>query len=139
MTIDDDKLDEIERCAEAATEGPWTRLKWFVDTPEGTTLERVRPRFGGDDVQYVTTADPPTVLALVEEVRRLREELSDRTTYNQGQYHELEAVRDERDRYREALQKCRTIAREQVDPAVSWSLLGSIIEIVNGALEGSDD
>ena len=40
---------------------------------------------------------------------------------------------------REALQKCRTIAREQVDPAVIGSLLGSIIRIVNDALEDTND
>ena len=85
MTIDDDKLDEIERCAEAATDGSWepryspkssqpTQV-WQVcrtDDSDDMVTNYVR---SSEDVAHIATADPPTVLALVREVRRLREVL----------------------------------------------------------------
>ena len=106
--IDDEKLDEIERCAEAATDGSWEKhtsacgyciLTGHKPLPErgpgwstyDVEVCQVDTSAGQKSVEwdecernadYIATADPPTVLALVEEVRRLREE---------------------KDRYREAL------------------------------------
>ena len=107
MTIDDEKLDELERCAEAASDtspGCWVTddgrqgrselpnhvpylpfvarvsVKGFHPVaekladdgrPEGCefreTIETARSR-----AHHIAAADPPTVRALVEEVRRLR-------------------------------------------------------------------
>ena len=98
MTIDDDKLDELERCAEAATEGPWMNEFEGVYTDprpanEATMVataerEEVFPELGSRpadiDAMYIAAADPPTVLALVEEVRRLRAEVRELKAYDEG-------------------------------------------------------
>ena len=85
MTIDDDKIDELERCAEAA-DGPWYRLGLsVVDAPPDCDDDAgpglVADCFPGDIDEahnlpaHIAAADPPTVLALVRELRRLREEM----------------------------------------------------------------
>ena len=95
MTIDDDKLDELERCAEAATEGPWWREFEGVYTDPGddneftlvATAERdeMFPELGSRpadiDAMYIAAADPPTVLELVQEIRKLR---ADRDRYREA-------------------------------------------------------
>jgi hypothetical protein len=82
-------LDAIEAAAKAATPGPWTACAWAgADWPErrvtvgsefpaGTreaiamnTRYAPRPR---EDMAYIAAMNPTTALALVEEVRRLRE------------------------------------------------------------------
>ena len=80
MTIDDETLDQLERCAEAA-------------------------------MRSVTITDPPTVLALVQEVRRLREE---------------------RDRYREALEKIAASDAKRRDVV-------DLIDLAITALEAADE
>ena len=88
MTIDDETLDELERCAEAATDEDWevlhgpgvTEIAAGTFSPWGNEREtekviasmRANP---SPDAEHIATADPPTVLALVQEVRRLREAL----------------------------------------------------------------
>jgi hypothetical protein len=87
----DDDLDRIEAAARAATPGPWhvehDELGWvnriyhcepddwdpsgqlsttLVETDSGVYPPRV------NDATHIATADPPTVLALVAEVRELR-------------------------------------------------------------------
>ena len=139
MTIDDDKLDELERCAEAASDtspGCWVTddgrqgrselpnhvpylpfvarvsVKGFHPVaekladdgrPEGCefreTIETARSR-----ARHIAAADPPMVLALVEEVRRLREE---RDRYQQALvdiYHGVHPGQGARDVAEEALE-----------------------------------
>ena len=88
MTIDDDKLDELERCAEAATDGPWmSEFEGIYTDPrpanEATMVataerEEMFPELGSRpadiDAMYIAAADPPTMLELVREIRRLRED-----------------------------------------------------------------
>ena len=87
--IDDDKLDELGRCAEAA-DGPWYRLGLsVVDAPPDCDDDAgpglVADCFPGDIDEahslpaHIAAADPPTVLELVREVRRLRKELQRET------------------------------------------------------------
>ena len=87
--LDDDEIDELERCAEAATEDGIDG--WSSSTHTSAvcsemgdlkiaetvgywhmTKEWGRPN-SNEIATHIATADPPTVLALVEEVRRLRE------------------------------------------------------------------
>ena len=94
MTIDDEKLDELERCAEAA-DGPWYRLGLSVvdahpDCDDDAGPGLVADCFPGDIDEahslpaHIAAADPPTVLALVEEVRRLRAEVRELKAYDEG-------------------------------------------------------
>lgn len=89
MTID---LDKIEALAKAATPGPWRgdrfdgTVKYDIvagDYPNGqyTTVIRGDSEglfgfFKSEDSDFVMAANPSTILALVAEVRRLREALS---------------------------------------------------------------
>ena len=77
MTIDDEKLDELERCAEAAPGGEWKLFdKFYIETDDKRCV--VADAKIHDEVRHhIAAADPPTVLALVREVRRLREALEE--------------------------------------------------------------
>ena len=95
--IDDEALDELERCAEAATDEDWevihgpgvteiaagTCNPWADEREVKKVIVTMRAN-PSPDAQHIAAADPPTGLALIKEVRRLREE---------------------RDRYRKTLQK----------------------------------
>lgn len=78
--LTDAQLDELERLAEAAhTRGNWAdepglapHEQWrFVVSDLNQTVARFSPR-NPSDAAYIAAADPPMVLALVREVRRLR-------------------------------------------------------------------
>ena len=85
--IDDDKLDELQRCAKAATDEDWevlhgpgvTEIAAGTFSPWGNEREtekviasmRANP---SPDAAHIAAADPPTVLALGRVVRRLRED-----------------------------------------------------------------
>ena len=86
MTIDDDKLDKLERCAEAATDGPWTSEASVLEANVHNNRRRICEVRGGffdqdsdcrPNCEHIAAADPPTVLELVREVRRLREALEE--------------------------------------------------------------
>ena len=73
--LTNEKLSALERAAKAATPGEWAARpkdeergrRWTVDGPD------INDDFmRGEDAEFIAAADPPTVLALVEEVRRLR-------------------------------------------------------------------
>ncbi len=95
-------LREIEQAAKAATPGNWTSdgrvvdwlcgdapavaVRWHEDgggspvcmvQPEGSCQCGSDPIAGSprpiEDARHIATADPPTVLALVTEIRRLRQ------------------------------------------------------------------
>ena len=74
MTIDDDKIEELERCAEAAPGGEWKLFdKFYIETDDKRCV--VADAKIHDEVRHhIAAADPPTVLELVREVRRLRED-----------------------------------------------------------------
>ena len=162
MTIDDEKLDELERCAEAATEGPWHRkFRDEVCTDSGVNPDpdgwKECPMCGGEgdvnfadidgdgweplcqvvgigdrltnDARHIATADPPTVLALVEEVRRLREDFR---------------------RYRDAVEEVRNRCQEQIDfvnghylptkfHLASRDTCKRVLEVLREALEAADE
>ena len=68
-----DQLDEIEAAAKEATPGPWEVIGGGeyvtpIGLPAGFDDCGVSPR----DVHYIAAFDPPTVLALIAEVRELR-------------------------------------------------------------------
>ena len=112
MTIDDEKLDELERCAEANDSGePWIAREvddftgdWGVGDCAspfgwGTYIDGQTQQF----CEFVAAADPPTVLSMVKEVRRLREE---RDRYQQALvdiYHGMHPGQGTRDVAEEAL------------------------------------
>ena len=67
------QLDEIEAAAKEATPGPWEVIGGGeyvtpIGLPAGFDDCGVSPR----DVHYIAAFDPPTVLALVAELRELR-------------------------------------------------------------------
>lgn len=67
------QLDEIEAVAKEATPGPWEVIGGGeyvtpIGLPAGFDDCGVSPR----DVHYIAAFDPPTVLALVAEVREMR-------------------------------------------------------------------
>ena len=67
------QLDEIEAAAKEATPGPWEVIGGGeyvtpIGLPAGFDDCGVSPR----DVHYIAAFDPPTVLALIAEVRELR-------------------------------------------------------------------
>lgn len=82
VTVDDALLDEIEQKAKAATEstpGRWKDEGWGQITCDGypvvTDRRDLFPK-DGLNFDHIARCDPPTVLALVAEVRRLRAEVS---------------------------------------------------------------
>jgi hypothetical protein len=85
--IPDAKLDELERLAHAATPGPWewwTSNSWRRLTAEGGREGGVLCPFvnrydhhpdlsiSAEDMAHIASADPPTVLELVRELRETR-------------------------------------------------------------------
>lgn len=83
MTINLDDLDALEAVARAATPGPWT-INWetyeyhagmpdkwasSINGPEASEFADL----DSADAEHIAAFDPPTVLALIAEVRRLRE------------------------------------------------------------------
>ena len=78
-----DDLDRLERDARAATPGPWEAdgndvLTTVAEVPEVIVASTGGP-FAHDTktARHIANCDPQTVLALVAEVRRLREENED--------------------------------------------------------------
>ena len=80
-TIDTDRLRAL---AEAATPGPWEDVsnRYGYDVSETWAVEPVAPSVhnichvtvGQRDAAYIAAADPQTVLALLDEIERLRGE-----------------------------------------------------------------
>lgn len=72
MTVDTTKLREL---AQKATPGPWEQINHIVFTETGD-LEWVvaNARSGNSiiDAEYIAAANPATVLALLDEIDRLR-------------------------------------------------------------------
>lgn len=73
--LTDERLAEMRRIAEAATPG-----EWKADGPAGN-LDSSECRvaevvvWGEADAQHIAAFDPPTALALLDELERLREEM----------------------------------------------------------------
>jgi len=72
------KLTEIEAVAKAATQGSWQETGAWVVVPNNnnTGQKRINDRsamVAKEDRTHIATSDPPTVLSLIAEVRRLRE------------------------------------------------------------------
>jgi hypothetical protein len=114
-------LDAIESAAKAATPGPWSAMRWSGNAwPDAhisvgadehgsrmaiamNTRYAKRPE---EDMNYISTMNPTTTLALVEEVRRLRE-------YHEANVeHARDALKDE----------------EQIGPAPLLHFARSVIE-----------
>lgn len=70
MTIDTEKLRAI---AEAAGDGPWSYDgDGFIFDVLGLSLAEVASAAGQPEAAHIATFDPPTVLALLHEIDRLR-------------------------------------------------------------------
>ncbi len=90
MTADSPDLDRLDALARAATEGPWAAATtgvrngdhWsVVDSDRGDvrgTVARIPSQDGTNDEQrqpdaeFIAATDPPTVLALIAELRQAR-------------------------------------------------------------------
>jgi hypothetical protein len=130
--VTDDALDDLERKAKAATPGPWTREKppsnedgWatgvvVAGTPGRQTVYANPPggSFPSADCDFISAANPAVVLALVAELRRLREleQAVESTTAEFGGWrhaeadlivHQEEAVAHDHNRMLDALQGLR--------------------------------
>lgn len=75
-------IAELERLARAATPGPWWHGKYYdrvTRTADGDGSDSIAHVYGGrgqnDNAAYIAAASPATILALVEEVREMREAL----------------------------------------------------------------
>ena len=80
------RLQELRRIAEAATPGPWWVDGWEVRTKDGDRfIASIAPAFRGDhpdascweldaNIRHIATFNPPTVLAMLDEIERLRRE-----------------------------------------------------------------
>ena len=77
MSID---LDNLEAVARAAPDGNWISIEdhdhsWWCSVWVGDdTIAGMANRQTAD---HIATCDPPTVLALIAEIRRLREAITD--------------------------------------------------------------
>lgn len=81
-----ERLSELRRIAEAATPGPWWVDGWEARTKDGDRfIASIAPAFQGAspdascwevdaNIQHIAAFDPPTVLALLDEIERLRRE-----------------------------------------------------------------
>src|SRR5690606_2803878 len=89
-----DRLQELRRIAEAATPGPWRVNKYgptrrimsigagkygtdpVIANVETFWSKREQEKYGdhGANAVHIATFDPPTVLALLDEIERLRKE-----------------------------------------------------------------
>ena len=79
-----EQLDALEAVAKAATPGPWSgdradapAASWEVWGHDGSDYENFIAdcRTGGANAAHIATFDPPQVLALIAEIRRLQGEL----------------------------------------------------------------
>lgn len=74
--ITPEKLAKLRELAQAANQTPWRRHDYNYVIPEDYegTFETcwIATCFTGEDAAHIAAADPQTVLALVEEVERLR-------------------------------------------------------------------
>lgn len=81
-----DRLAELRQIAEAATPGPWEAWQnpeyagWWVqrrDRDAGESVPRWRVRVLGHNpkanAEHIASFDPPTVLAMLDEIERLRQ------------------------------------------------------------------
>jgi len=64
-----EELAEIRDLAEKATPGPWEDVAACLECPREVGISR-------QDLAYIAAANPKTVLALLDEVKRLREEVA---------------------------------------------------------------
>ncbi|HCF3885658.1 TPA: ead/Ea22-like family protein [Pseudomonas aeruginosa] len=72
---------ELRRLAEAATPGPWGRDGFYIHTTRkegGTTYVETWNTLAGiarkENAEFVATANPKTVVALLDEIDRLKAE-----------------------------------------------------------------
>jgi hypothetical protein len=84
--LTDEKLADLRAKATAATPGPWSwagdepwlcapDLAHVVEDGSGTiVVEATWEYVEGDDAEYLAAADPTTVLELLDEIVRLRQE-----------------------------------------------------------------
>mgnify|MGYP001389431823 CR=1 FL=1 len=84
-----ERLAELRRIAEAATPGPWRVNKYgsigagelgidpVIANVEPFWSKEEREKYGdhGDNARHIATFDPPTVLALLDEIERLEHEV----------------------------------------------------------------
>lgn len=80
------QLDEIEKVAQAATDGPWSVGRYDeIDSPEGPLLAGLSVGDCGvvrwtHDAIHIATFDPPTVLALIARLREAEAKVERATT-----------------------------------------------------------
>lgn len=124
MTInhEDLNLDALEATARAATPGPWglhLGAAWQVvtDAPdwgqrEVATTGTADSIGSEDDAAHIATFDPPTVLALIAELRRSREDLEYfRSLPHVSVYTKLT---EERDAARARLREAEAVIEEEM-------------------------
>jgi hypothetical protein len=79
-------LDALQAAAKAATPGPWSatlkrgKRDGYIRSPLRTVAD-VRYRNGEADAAFIAAANPQTVLAMISELRRLREMLRELTDW----------------------------------------------------------
>lgn len=71
-------LDALEKIAREATQGPWEAEAdrfgdWRIASVENIGIGGPDIRLWEDDATFIATFDPPTCLAMLAELRRLRE------------------------------------------------------------------
>src|SRR6185312_2474494 len=86
MTINADEIARLREIAEKATPGPWRatneHLGWLVlSSPSEDVVEIISKEKGPVDrwqpnAAHIATFDPPTVLALLDELEKARTELA---------------------------------------------------------------
>lgn len=84
-------LTKLETLAKAATPGPWAPLNYYVYAKESPAIDvynveiacsstdamDVSHEVGTANAEYIAAADPETVLALIADLRRVREALDE--------------------------------------------------------------
>lgn len=85
MQLTPERLAELRRIAEAATPGPWVYEERPTKCTDHVVLTERHPRVlingeyavGNRDLSHIATFDPPTVVALLDEIDTLRAKLDD--------------------------------------------------------------
>ncbi|WP_071571817.1 ead/Ea22-like family protein [Pseudomonas aeruginosa] len=147
---------ELRRLAKAATPGPWrvqTGCSWRrigTDSGDGDVLRPcTHPHDGWPDIvapaenlKYIASANPKTILALLDEIDGLSDELSACTEHPGGCGYWREAAKrraEERDRLRaqnDALQGALHAVQAEVDGNLR-PLTRDLVNMVSGLKNGS--
>ncbi|HHK4000367.1 TPA: ead/Ea22-like family protein [Pseudomonas aeruginosa] len=148
---------ELRRLAKAATPGPWrvqTGCSWRrigTDSGDGDVLRPcTHPHDGWPDIvapaenlKYIASANPKTILALLDEIDRLSDELSACTEHPGGCGYLREAAKrrtEERDQFKEENEALRESLQAliHISDATGWEdhTCGEIAK-ARAALEGA--